>query len=98
MTQDKLEKYREKLLELKKKYEEELMGMEKEYLHSLEEGPVRDISGYSIHLADSASDTYEKEKNVELITNVSEIIEEINYALEKIEQGEYGICERCMTR
>jgi RNA polymerase-binding protein DksA len=54
-----------------------------------------DISGYTYHMADVATDTYDREFSLELASNDREILYELDDALKKIEEGTFGICEEC---
>ena len=54
-----------------------------------------DLSGYSIHLADSASDSYDREFSISLASREQRILNDVNAALSKIRNGEYGTCELC---
>jgi RNA polymerase-binding protein DksA len=54
-----------------------------------------DISGYSFHMADIATDTYDREFSLGLASNDRELLYEIDEALKKIEEGRFGICEDC---
>lgn len=47
------------------------------------------------HPADAASDTYERTKDFALDENYKEMIERINEALRKMDDGTYGHCDRC---
>ena len=47
------------------------------------------------HPADTASETYERTKDYALEENFREIIERIDDALRKIDDGTYGVCDRC---
>ena len=54
-----------------------------------------ELSDYDNHPADSATDTYERTKNYALDENYREIVERIDEALRKIDEGSYGTCDRC---
>lgn len=54
-----------------------------------------DISGYSYHMADVASDTYDREFSLGLASNEVNLLYELDDALKKIEEGSFGICEDC---
>jgi len=54
-----------------------------------------DLSGYSFHLADQATDTMDHQKNFINIERESETLHDIDDALEKINNGLYGKCEDC---
>ncbi|KPL88988.1 TraR/DksA family transcriptional regulator [Herpetosiphon geysericola] len=48
--------------------------------------------GVSNHIADDASDIFEREKNFALIEDRQRLIGEVEAALDRIEHGTYGIC------
>ena len=54
-----------------------------------------DISSYTYHMADIATDTYDREFIMSLASNDRALFYEIEDALKKIEEGTYGICEGC---
>lgn len=47
------------------------------------------------HLADGAFEQYEQEFNLSMIENETEELKEIARAIEKIDRGEFGVCESC---
>jgi len=47
------------------------------------------------HLADSASETYERELDEGLEEDAQAQLREVEDALERIEAGSYGVCEAC---
>ncbi len=47
------------------------------------------------HMADFGSDNFEQDFTLGLIENEQETIREIDEALERIEQGDFGSCEVC---
>jgi len=56
-----------------------------------------DISGYTYHMADVATDNYDREFSLGLASSEREILYVLDDALKKIEDGTYGICEVCKT-
>lgn len=54
-----------------------------------------DISGYAFHMADVATDNYDREFSLGLASKERGVLHEINSALEKLEEGGFGLCERC---
>lgn len=95
MEKEKLAIYREKLMELQESHLAEKKELEADYLHNSQKNESGDLSAYSLHPADMATDTYEKEKNIAILSNLSNTLGAINEALYRIEQGTYGICEEC---
>lgn len=62
--------------------------------HSLTDS-IRELSAYDNHPADLGSETFEREKDLALWNNSHELLNRIDEALKRIEQGVYGICETC---
>ena len=54
-----------------------------------------DISGYSYHMADVATDTYNREFSLGLASAEREELYELDDAMKKIEEGTFGVCEDC---
>ena len=52
-----------------------------------------DLSTMPIHMADLGTDSYEQELTLELMDSERKVIADIDYALNRIEEGTYGICE-----
>lgn len=56
---------------------------------------VSELSTYDDHPADLASETFEREKDLALEGNIQDLLDKVNTALEKIEDGTYGLCDSC---
>ena len=54
-----------------------------------------DISGYTYHMADVATDNYDREFSLELASNERDLLYEFDDALKRIDEGSFGICEDC---
>jgi RNA polymerase-binding protein DksA len=54
-----------------------------------------DLSAYSLHMADMATDNYDREFALNLADNEQKIVNRIDAALDKIENGTYGNCDTC---
>lgn len=54
-----------------------------------------ELSSYDNHPADNGSDTFERGKDIGIKDNANLFLTMIDDALEKIEAGEYGICDKC---
>jgi DnaK suppressor protein len=50
---------------------------------------------YDEDYADAGSFTFEREKDLSIANNVQDLIDKIERAIEKIDDGTYGICEVC---
>ena len=54
-----------------------------------------DLSGYSFHMADMASDDYDRDFSLGRATEEQKILYAIDEALKRIEDGTYGSCLSC---
>lgn len=63
--------------------------------HSQEGLQETETRSYAMHLADISGDQYEKEFSAEIVAKDLASLNELKYALEKIEKGSYGVCEDC---
>ncbi len=54
-----------------------------------------DLSAYANHMADQGTETEKRELSSLNISRQREILFNIVHALKKIQQGHYGICEKC---
>ncbi len=54
-----------------------------------------DVSGHALHMADVATDMYDREFTLGLAANEREMLYEIDEALNRIKDGSYGMCGSC---
>lgn len=54
-----------------------------------------DLSGYTLHMADMATDHYDREFSLGIASAEQNIIYEIDEALKRIQDGSYGVCFTC---
>jgi len=78
-------KQREKLLRLREELSERIRQLAGE---ACEETP-----NYSMHMADAATDSFDRDLTLGLVSFEQEALYEIDAALKRIEDGTYGICE-----
>lgn len=57
-----------------------------------------DLSGYAYHMADMASDVYERDFLLQLASGERDLLLKIDEALRQIEEGEYGYCLECKKK
>lgn len=91
----KLKDFKEKLLNLKESTLEEIKDISEDTLMKSQKEMSGDMSGYSIHMADVATDNYEREFNLGLVSDERKTLLEIEEALKRIEDKEYGVCHKC---
>lgn len=51
--------------------------------------------GFDEEYADAGTATFEREKDLSLVNNLRDLMGKIDKALEKIDAGTYGLCDRC---
>ncbi|NQT28451.1 MAG: TraR/DksA C4-type zinc finger protein [Candidatus Omnitrophica bacterium] len=90
-----LDIYKEKLFDLKDDTLSQIRDISKDTLMKSQKEMSGDISGYGIHLADVATDNYERDFNLSLVSSERRIVMDIDAALSRIEDKTYGICEKC---
>lgn len=79
--------FKKRLLELRAEVAESLKGSSKEAVEPDES------KGYSQHQADEGTDDFVKNINLEVSSAERNLLRQIDRALEKIEEGTYGMCD-----
>ncbi len=51
--------------------------------------------GLDDEAADAGSATFEREKDLSIEQNVRDLLQKIERALKRMDEGTYGVCERC---
>jgi DnaK suppressor protein len=52
-------------------------------------------AGFDEEYADAGSATFEREKDLSLVNNLRDLLDKIDKATAKIDEGTYGLCDRC---
>lgn len=88
-----------KKLILKRKEEilDEIRHISEDTLKKSQKDASGDISGYTYHMADVATDTYDREFSLGLASCEQKILYELDDALKRIDEGTFGICEECKS-
>ena len=87
--------FKKLILERKDEIVSEIQHISEDTLKKSQRDAAGDISGYTYHMADIATDTYDREFSMGIASNERKLVYEIDDALKKIEEGNYGICEDC---
>ena len=88
LDQKKLEFYRKLLL----KHKQELVQDINHLANEAGDSESKDVSGHVLHMADVASDMYDKEFSMGLAAKDRLILQRIEAALKRIDEGTYGFC------
>uniref|UniRef100_A0A7C4U6Y7 Zinc finger DksA/TraR C4-type domain-containing protein n=1 Tax=candidate division WOR-3 bacterium TaxID=2052148 RepID=A0A7C4U6Y7_UNCW3 len=94
MRASDLKKFEKMLIDMKKDLQEKLKELEEK----IDENPLDssfETNPYPIHLSDLGTDEEIRESNAELYARLSEKLKDVEYALIKIRDKTYGICENC---
>ena len=71
-------------------------GFDEENLHTESEDEASgDLSHLHQHLADTGSDTFEREKDFSILEQVEAELADVERALKRLDDGSYGTCEAC---
>ena len=94
-TKVELAKIRKRLVEQKSDALHELMSIKEESLGKSQKDASGDLSGYSFHMADMATDLYEREFLLGLAEGEREMLYALDDAIKRIDEGIYGVCDEC---
>ncbi|MDP2938219.1 MAG: TraR/DksA family transcriptional regulator [Candidatus Omnitrophota bacterium] len=92
-----LDYFRKLILKMKEKIIDEIKHISEDTLKKSPKDAAGDISGYTYHMADVASDSYDREFSLGLASNERQSLYELDDAIKKIEEGTFGICEECKS-
>ena len=79
------QKFYQNLLDLRDRLLNQMSGLAKE--------SAEEMSSYSLHMADSGTDNFDRDFALSLLSSDQDAIYEIEEALKRIERGTYGVCE-----
>jgi len=84
-------KQRQRLLQLKDTLLDSMSGVGRDTLRSRAEGS--EASAFGMHTGDAGSDAYDRDFALSLLSQERDSLFEIDAALKKIDEGNYGLCE-----
>ena len=88
-----IEHFKQLLLEKRREILRNVSEIEDEALKKSRLDATGDLSSMPIHMADLGTDNYEQEFVLGLMDSERKLLHEIDDALQRIEDGTYGICE-----
>jgi len=95
LNKKELGEYKKLLLKRKGEVLDAIDHASEETMKKSQKDASGDISGYTYHMADVATDTYDREFSLGLVSTERKILYELGDAFKKIEDGSFGICEDC---
>ncbi|SRR6266508_3545206 len=94
LTKKEIEELKERLLDERRQLQAQYDELEASTF-STNQSDLTGEMGFDEEYADAGTATFERERDLSLVNNVLDLIERIDKALAKIEDGRYGLCERC---
>ena len=79
------QKFYNRLLELREQLMRQMNGLAKE--------SAQEMPGYSLHMADSGTDNFDRDFALSLLSSDQDAVYETEEALKRIERNTYGVCE-----
>lgn len=95
MPKKELNKYKALLIREREKIGGGISHITKDALKTSQRDASGDLSGYSFHMADVASDNYEVEFSLGRASEEQNILYAIDEALKRVDDGSYGNCTQC---
>lgn len=90
-----LKNIRKELVAAKAQVLEELLKLKGESLNKTFKDASGDLSGYSFHMADMATDLYDREFSLELAEGERDTLYALDEAIKRVDEGSYGRCDSC---
>ena len=92
-TKRDLVSYKDKLVKLKNTIVKQITGIAQEALSGSSKDGSGNNAAYGLHMADAASDNYDRDFNLGIASNERKVVFEIDEALKRIEEGTFGVCQ-----
>jgi len=95
LTKKELKDFKKIVLKRKDEVIDDIQHISDDTLKKSQKEASGDISGYTYHMADVATDNYDREFSLGLASNERQSLYELEDALKRIEDGSFGICDDC---
>ncbi|MFH1507113.1 MAG: TraR/DksA family transcriptional regulator [Candidatus Omnitrophota bacterium] len=89
--------FKKLILKRKEQILQDLGIMSEDTFKKSQKDAAGDISGYTYHMADVATDNYDREFSLSLASNERRLLYELDDSLKKIQEGTFGVCEDCKS-
>ena len=93
-TREQIKHYRQLLITERAKLAGEIRSIAEETSKSPREASG-DLSAYTLHMADMAADTFDRELSMDIVSTEQEVLYEIDDALKRLDDGTFGVCQSC---
>jgi len=95
MKKAEIKVYKDRLLALRARLRGDVTQLADAALRKSRSEANGDLSTMPIHMADVGTDNFEQEFTLSLMENDGSALEQIEAALERIEESTFGTCEEC---
>lgn len=95
MNKKDKKRFEKRLLEEREKLLENMARLENSVLSKNQKESSGDLSSYSFHMADLATDASEREKAFLFASKEGRLLYHIDGALRRLYKNEYGVCQTC---
>lgn len=95
LSKKELAEYKKLIIKVKEDILDDIKHISDDTLKKSQKDAAGDISGYTYHMADVATDTYDREFSLGLASNDRQFLYELDDALKRIDEGTFGFCENC---
>ena len=94
MDKKQLELYKKLLLKIKEEIVHDIKNMNQ--VNSADSKDFSgDVAGHALHMADVATDMYDREFNLGLASNDRELLYKVDSALKRVDDKTFGLCIKC---
>jgi RNA polymerase-binding transcription factor DksA len=97
MLKKELDQYKEKLYFLRDQIYAQIKDLSEDTMMKSQKEMSGDISGHSIHMADVASDFYERDFALGLVSTEMKTLRQVDEAIKRVEEKDFGDCLTCGT-
>ncbi len=94
LSKEQLKQFRQLLITERAKLADEIRSLAQDASKSPREASG-DLSAYTVHMADMAADTYEREVSMNIVSSEQELLYQVDDALKRLDDGSFGVCQQC---
>ena len=96
-SKSNLKEFKKIVLKKKEEILSDLKHISDDTLRKSQKEASGDISGYTYHMADVATDNYDREFSLGLASSERKSLYELDDALKRIEERTFGLCDDCKS-
>jgi len=90
-----LNEFKKRLLEEREELQRQASEIEESSFGGGQSDLTGDVASFDEEFADAGTATFERERDLSLSHNIKDLLEKIDHALRRIDEGTYGLCEKC---